>query len=187
MKKYPGWENVEENGNFNSLKPGGYIAIIKNVADDANKECLKISYDIAEGEFKNYYMDLYRSQNFWGGNFFRSYKENAISFFKGFITAIEKSNPGYKWDWNEQGLKGKKVGIVLQEEEYIPQQGKHAGEVRIRLIIQEVHTLEKIRKGEYTVKEKKILTQSQSVQAQQTTNQFNKENSFDIMEDDIQF
>ena len=63
-------------------------------------------------------MGLYNSQNFWGGNFFRSYKESTIGFFKGFITAIEKSNPAYRWDWNEQGLKGKLIGIVLQEEEY---------------------------------------------------------------------
>ena len=102
MRKYQGWESVEESGNFDSIKPGGYVAVIKNIEDDSDKEYLRISYDIAEGKFKNYYMGLYNSQNFWGGNFFRSYKESTIGFFKGFITAIEKSNPAYRWDWNEQ-------------------------------------------------------------------------------------
>lgn len=186
MKKYPNWENVEENGNFNSIKPGGYVAFIKNVDDDPNKECLKISYDIAEGEFKNYYMELYKAQNFWGGSFFRSYKESAIGFFKGFITSIENSNPGYKWDWNEKGLKGKYIGIVLQEEEYIPTQGKHVGEVRTRLIVQETHSIDKIRKGDYTVKDKKLLSQNQNTSSQKTFNE-NQSQSFGIVDDDIQF
>ena len=30
------------------------------------------------------------------------------------IWAIEQSNPGYHWDWNEQGLKGKAVGINVR-------------------------------------------------------------------------
>jgi hypothetical protein len=32
--------------------------------------------------------------------------------------AIEQSNPGYKWDWNEGGLKGKIVGINVREGSY---------------------------------------------------------------------
>lgn len=182
MKKYPGWEDVKENENFDVIKPGGYIAMIKNVEDDVNKECLRISYDIAEGKFKDYYMNLYRSQNFWGGSFFRSYKESAIGFFKGFITAVEKSNLPYRWNWDEQSLKGKKIGIVLQEEEYIPTQGKHVGEVRTRLIVQEIHSIDKIRKGDFTVKEKKMLSQVQN-QSMQSDNT----NPFNIVEDDIQF
>ena len=32
---------------------------------------------------------------------------------------IEKSNPGYTWDWNEQSLVGKLFGGKFREEEYI--------------------------------------------------------------------
>ena len=60
------------------------------------------------------------------------------SFFKGFITAVEESNPTFKWDWNEQKLKGQRIGVVLREEEYIPQQGPNAGKVKTRLIVDEV-------------------------------------------------
>lgn len=43
---------------------------------------------------------------------------NTSPRFKGLITTIEKSNPGFTWSWDEKALKGKKVGIVLREEEY---------------------------------------------------------------------
>lgn len=183
MKKYPNWENVEEAKEFPKLTPGGYIAFIKNVEDVTDKEYLKVSFDIAEGEFKNHFMDLYKSQNFWGGSFFRSYKESAISFFKGFTTAVEKSNSGYKWDWNEQKLKGKLIGIVLQEEEYVPEQGKHAGELRTRLIVQEVRSVDEIRKGNFNVKPKKTLENKPNAFAENKAD--SKEFSIDI--DDIQF
>lgn len=43
---------------------------------------------------------------------------NTNPYFKGFITAVEESNPGYKWNWDEKTLKGKKIGIVFRMEEY---------------------------------------------------------------------
>ena len=36
-----------EAGEFESLPAGGYVAVIKNVEDDPQKECLKISFDIS--------------------------------------------------------------------------------------------------------------------------------------------
>lgn len=186
MRQIPNWENIEENGEFNKLKPGGYVALIKNIEDKPSQEYLKISYDIAEGEFKGYYMDLYNSQNFWGGSFFRSYKESAASFFKGFITAVEKSNPGFKWNWNEQLLKGKLVGVVLQEEEYIPTEGSHAGELRTRLIVSDIHSVDKIRKGDFKVKDKKTLA-NKSTTTSAPSNTQDTFSTFNIDEDDIQF
>ena len=38
--------------------------------------------------------------------------------FKAIIQAIEDSNPGYHWDWNESGLKGKIVGCIFQWKEW---------------------------------------------------------------------
>ena len=184
MRQINNWDQIEEQKEFETLKPGGYIAVIKNVQDDVEKEYLKVSYDIAEGQFKDYYMNLYKSKNFWGGAFFRSYKEKAQPMFKGFINAIEKSNPGYKWNWDEKTLKGKKIGIVLMEEEYIPTQGNNAGQVKTRLIVQEVHTVEKIKKGDYKVKDKKTVAQSASTNS--SDNPFEKD-FFKLSEDDIQF
>ena len=182
MRKINDWENVKEAEEFESLTPGGYIAKIMNIEDDVQKECLKISFDIADGKFKDYYMNLYKTLNFWGGTFYRSYKDSAKSFFKGFITAVENSNQGYRWDWNEQSLKGKKVGIVLREEDYIPEQGPNAGKVKTRLIVDQVHSIDKIRKGDFKIKEKKPLATNTTDNSTDTI-----EKTFDFSENDIAF
>ena len=41
-----------------------------------------------------------------------------MPFFKGLIENIENSNTGYRWDWNEAGLKGKRFGGVFGREEF---------------------------------------------------------------------
>lgn len=40
------------------------------------------------------------------------------SYFKGCITAIEESNPGYKFNFDERTLDNKLVGIIFRDEEY---------------------------------------------------------------------
>ena len=34
------------------------------------------------------------------------------------LWAVEQSNPGYKWEWDEKKLKGKKVGINIRNRLY---------------------------------------------------------------------
>ena len=60
-------------------------------------------------------------------------------------------------NWDESTLKGKKVGLILQEEEYVPTGGAHAGELRTRLIVQKVVNVETIKSGKYKVPELKKL------------------------------
>lgn len=155
MKKIDNFDQIQEQ--TERLVPGGYIIQIFGVEDDPNKEYLKISYDIVEGPFKDYYRGLYKQFNYWGGTLYRSYKETALSMFKGFITAVEKSNKGFVWNWDETALKGLKVGVVLGEEEYVPKGGYHAGEVRTRLTVTKVVEVEKIKNGDYKVPELKKL------------------------------
>ena len=195
MKPIQGWENIKAAGDFESLKPGGYVAVIKFVEDEAQKEYLKIQFDIHEGEFKDYYKNLYDFKNFWGGNFIRSYKLTAASMFITFTEAVEASNPRYKWDWNERGLINKLVGVVLQEEEYIPTKGDSAGQVKTRLIVSDIKTVEDIRMGKFKVKDKKTLspndvtTATAPVQTFYDNNAFDvvPQQSFDIKDDDLQF
>ena len=118
-----GLANVQEAQEFKRLTTGAYICKITAVEDVEDKEYLKVEYDVAEGEFKDYYKDLYEKKNFWGGKLIRSYKESAKPFFKSFIVAVENSNSGYKFDNDEKKLVGKLVGLVLGEEEYKKQDG----------------------------------------------------------------
>ena len=173
MKKIENFEEIKASGDFDSLKPGGYIGVLYKAEDESGKEYLKVFFDIAEGEFAGYYKNLYSQFNFWGGTFFRSYKEKALSMFKGFIKAVEESNPGYVWNWDESTLKGKKVGLILQEEEFVPTGGTHAGELRTRLIVQKVVNVETIKSGNFKVPELKKLDKytAPTVQTQPTAPQ----------------
>ena len=174
MKQIQNWSEIKEQGE--SLVPGGYIIQIKGIEDVADKEYLKISYDIASGKFEGHFAQMWKQFNFWGGTFIRSYKETALSMFKGFINAVEKSNKGFVWNWNEQALKNQYVGIILQEEEYIPQGGAHAGELRTRLVVSKVVEVEKIQKRDFTVPEKKCLSADKKPVQQQTNNGLNLAN-----------
>lgn len=47
-----------------------------------------------------------------------SYKQSALGMFKARIQAVERSNAGYTFNDDENTLVGKRVGLVLCEEEY---------------------------------------------------------------------
>lgn len=179
-------DNVEEAKDFPKLVPGGYICRIINVEDESSKEYLKIYFDIVEGQFKGHYQGLWEAKNFWGGNFIRSYKEKALPFFKGFITAVENSNPGYKFDNDETKLKGKLIGIVLQEEEY----EANDGSVKVKLSVQESHSINKIRNKDFKIKDiKKLEGRNTNITSTiDYSGESDKESSaINIMDDDIQF
>ena len=147
------WNEVEEAKEFPKVEPGGYVCGITAVEDLPDKEYLRIEYDIAEGEHRNYYRELYMSKGFWGASFIKSYKETARPFFKAFKTAVENSNPGYVFNNDEKTLVRKYVGLVLAKEEY----KANDGTVKERLYVDQIHSIDKIRKGEYTVPELKKL------------------------------
>lgn len=155
MKTISNWNEVKESGNseFKRLPAGGYVCRITKVTDVPASEYLKIEYDVVEGEFKNWWADTEERAGFWGGNFVRSYKDSAAGFFKGFISAVEKSNPGFEWAWDENSLCGKLVGLVLNEEEY----RKNNGDVGTRLNVAKNLDVATIRNGDFTVPEKKCL------------------------------
>lgn len=99
----------------------------------------------------------YQTHGFWGGSFIRSYKEKALPFFKGFVTCVEKSNPGYRWNGDENGLHRKLIGLVLGEEEY---ERSETHEIKKRLIVTGVRCIDDIRNGNFTVPELKKLDRS---------------------------
>lgn len=156
------WNSVDEAQEFSRLPVGGYICGIVRAEDVPEKEYLRIEYDIADGEFKNYYRNqAQRNPDWnWGGVLIRSYKEKAQPFFKAFLTSVEKSNSGFKFGNDEKTLVRKMVGLVLAEEEY----QKQNGSIGTRLYVAQVHSVDAIKKGEYKVPELKKLS-SEAAQA----------------------
>lgn len=162
MKPINNYENVQATtGDFNRLPAGGYICRI-TLADDVpmddktgKGDYLKIEFDIAHGEYKDYFEKQYeRFASFWGGSFIRSYKEKALGMFKHFTNCIEQSNAGYVWAWDEKSLMGKYVGLVIGYEEYV----NGSGETKERLYVKDVKTVEQIKQGDFKVPELKKLS-----------------------------
>ena len=124
MKRINNWENIQESTSFKRLMPNGYIVKILNVEDHPDKEYLKIYFDIVKGDDKGYFKKQYdsdtRKERKWpnAGTFIRSYKDSAASMFKGFVNAIEKSNKGYQWNFDEKTLVNKVVGLIIADEQY---------------------------------------------------------------------
>ena len=176
MKKFNNWENVKAASEFVPLPAGGYIVELKNakVKEYKNQngdafERFEIALDIAEGEFKDYYANDYCNQTNedkkWKG-VLRLYmpKEDGSeqdewtkSRFKSFIEAVEDSNPGFHWDWDESKLRGKKIGCLfrLEEWEYNGKTGKKAQPFK-------AVSVEKIKSGNFKIPKEKLLEKNAS-------------------------
>lgn len=158
MKPIADFDKVQATGDFERLAPGGYVLKITEATDDPKKEYLKIVYDIAEGPEKGRYSDEWAQKNKYAHAFYRSYKEKAVGMFKAFTNALEESNDGYKWSWEEATLKGKLIGAVIAEEEYM----NDRGEIKTRLYVNSVMSADRIRKGDYRVPALKLYKEKPS-------------------------
>lgn len=132
MNKIPGYdESPAYTGEGQALPAGKYICEIKGAkvvkSSSSGMEQLVLQLDIAEGDYKNYYSDLYAAdlerngtKAKWrnGGLFRQGWEGKSLPYFHGLMTCIEKSNDGYKWDWDEKTLKGKKIGVLFGREQY---------------------------------------------------------------------
>jgi hypothetical protein len=131
MKPYSGYKAEQSKPNV-ALPAGGYVAKIlkaEEVTFDWGNR-LVISFDIAEGEHKDHFKANYNNQNGedkrWKGVYRLTIPKDDGSekdewskrSFNNAMGAIEESNAGYHWDWNEAGLKGKVVGVLFRNKEW---------------------------------------------------------------------
>jgi len=171
MKKPANWENVKATAPSMSLPKGAYAIKIMGAKEEIYKDKsgrefskLAISFDIAEGEYKDFYANQWRSQTQedkkWKG-VYRIYcpKDDGTpedartqSNFKAFIDSVEGSNSGYHWDWNPNTLKDKAVGCIFRLEEY-DFNGYNGWSTRPVYCI----TIEKLKSGEFKLPNDKPL------------------------------
>ena len=164
MRVIENYENIQAfSGEFAKPSPGGYILKVVSVEDvtlnpqTGKGDYLRINYDIAIGDFEGYYTA--QNERFggkWHANVIKSYKENALGMFKHFINCVEESNPGFKWDWQEQKLVGLRFGAILQEEEY----EKQDGSIGSALKVVQIKSVADIKAGDYKVPPKKAMSRS---------------------------
>jgi hypothetical protein len=156
MKKIDNWQDVQE-GSL-QLTAGIYMAKIVQVEDITEKTYLRVSFDITEGPFKGYFGNQKAERWPYLGTFIRSYKESALTWFKAFITAIEKSNDNFSWKWNEQDLVGKSFVVVFGEEEYLDEE---TNEIKVGLKPVDIRSIKALQEGKVTVPQIKKLKNSE--------------------------
>lgn len=129
MNKPMGYDDVEarEGVVSKSLPAGNYECVIvgaKVKKSQSGKEMLVLALDIDAGEYKGYWRDKFDQKRKYNSKakfpcVYRQLTEgNHTAFFKGLIKAIEESNKGFKFDFDESKLQNKKLGVMFGEEEF---------------------------------------------------------------------
>lgn len=172
MKQFKGFERKEQ-VEWEQLPKGAYVIKLLNVKEEANKNIsgthLAIAFDIAEGEYQGFYKKAFendtREDKKWNNDaviYINCPEDNSqqwvIDNFNKFITAVEDSNEGYHWSWDEKTLKNKLVGakFCIEQSEY---EGKIYDHTKAKWFI----AAKKIRDGKYgKLPNDKLITNSKA-------------------------
>lgn len=136
---YQGFEAKKSSAFVQLPPPGAYIGEIQDAREDESydksRKIIVLMLEITEGEYKGQYHKVYDEQK---GQFENVKYRGVLRLtppvdgdepwvrrkFEGNLWCVEASNPGYQWDWNEKGLKGKKVGFSVRTNYYTGRDGK---------------------------------------------------------------
>lgn len=167
------WETAPAyTGEGRSLTPGGHIARILGMKQEAarntGKPMLVVSFDIEEGsEYDGFFKQAHTEKKKFDQNAkwqgvirYMLYAKDGMStnsFFKGFISSVEESNPGWNWNWDERSVTGKLVGLVFGEEEY----RKTDGGIGVSVKAQQARSVKAIRDGVSVPERKKLKKEPQ--------------------------
>lgn len=114
---------------FDSARPtgGGYTMVIKRAVDtlseSKNRPMMVLLCDIATGPFKGHFKRVFERMlkknpdAKWPCIYRQCQDGDSLPYFKGMITAIERSNPGYTFGFTDTELNGKYIGMILGEKE----------------------------------------------------------------------
>ena len=158
MKQFKGFERKVQ-VEWEALPKGAYVIKLLNIKEEANKNSsgthLAIAFDVAEGEYAGFYKKAFesdtREDKKWNNDaviYINCPEDNSpqwlIDVFNKFITAVEDSNDGYHWSWDEKTLKNKLVGakFYIEQSEY---DGKIYDHTKAKWFI----AAKKIRDGKY--------------------------------------
>ena len=135
MKQYKGFKSEASGSGFPQLPAGAYVAAVKNVKIVGKEpdQQLVLRLEVIEGEWAGYYTKRYQRDSQGSGKYEPKYKgdfrlqipndenknrEHPEWDERGFnhmVWCMEQSNPGYKWNWDENTLKDKTVGINVRD------------------------------------------------------------------------
>ena len=167
IRRFSDYDKTKSYTDFEQLPKGGYVLIIKGaeVCHNSVGEYTKIMCDIAEGEFKDHFLSEYCGQQKedkkWHCNYLLNTPKDDGSEkdgwtkrrFKTVTEALEDSNPGYHFDWDERKFKGKMIGGLFNEREY----ENDKGEIKRATNLAQLCSVDKIRSGNYKIPDDKLL------------------------------
>ena len=158
MKQFKGFERKEQ-VEFEILPKGAYVIKILSVKEEPAKSgsgsYLKMAFDIAEGEYAGFYKRAFendtREDKKWNNDavlYISCPEDNSeqwlIDNFNKFMTAVEDSNEGYHWGWDESTLKDKLVGAKFCNE-----QSEYDGKIYDHTKAKWFIAAKKVREGKY--------------------------------------
>ena len=134
MKEFKNFDEAKKNAEYTGTEQipvGAYVAKIMGVryenGQNGNSDRIVIQFDIAEGEQKDFFAKQYEQNTAddkkWKGKTTIYVPKDdgtqkdqwTANTFARWVNAIEKSNDGYSWDWDESKWKDKKIGLIFGE------------------------------------------------------------------------
>ncbi len=171
IKGFNDFDKVQGYQERRQLPVGGYVMRIMGAEIKENRigQYVQISMDIAEGEYKDFFADDYRSQDgsqrdkVWHCTYLLNVPVDDGSErdgwtkrrFKTFTDALEASNTGYHFDWDEKKFKGLLIGGLFNLREW--ERDGRSGTVTN---LAQVCSVEKIKSGKYNLPKNQMLSRS---------------------------
>lgn len=155
-------EAKKQGGDFPQPPVGGHILKVVKAEEGKSSKgrpMLTLFLDIAEGEFANHYTEL--SEKLDKDAYLRQYQlldGDAVPYFKGMVELFEFCNQGFKFNFDEKTLVGKKIGANLREEEYRDKENN----VKTGLKIGYFASIEEVRSGLEPMKKKTLKPTTQT-------------------------
>jgi hypothetical protein len=170
IKGFKDYDKVQGYQDRPQLPVGGYVMKIMGAEVKENRvgQYVQVSMDVAEGQYKDFFAEDYRAQQpqdgkdkIWHCTYFLNVPLDDGSEkdgwtkrrFKTFTDALESSNEGYHFDWDEKKFKGLMIGGLfnLREWEKDGRTGKSTN-------LAQVCSVEKIRTGKYKLPKDQLLS-----------------------------
>ena len=166
ISRFGDYDKTQSYQDREELPVGAYIMKIMGAEVKENKvgQYVQISMDVAEGQYKDFFANDYRSQDrdkkVWHCNYLLNVPKDDGSEkdgwtkrrFKTFTEALEASNNGYHFDWDEKKFKGLSIGGLFNRREW-----SFDNRTGMSTNFAQVCSVEKVRSGKYKIPKDQYL------------------------------
>lgn len=136
MNKPSDYDSI--NINSTQIPAGGYVCKImevKEVQSRTGKDMLAVSLDVAEGDYKDHFAEVYKNDTRekndkrWGCIYYILLKDKdgkTNRDFKRFCVSVEDSNDDFAVAWGDKFtacFKGKLLGVIFAREQFLGNNG----------------------------------------------------------------